>query len=185
MSSEAIAHNAASVVAVMGVSGAGKTTVGQLLAARLGWAFIEGDRLHSTENVAKMKRGLALTDADRAPWLAAIAAAIDDWRGRGEHGVITCSALKRSYRRQIVGDRPDVRLVYLAGSRDLIAARLRARRGHFMPAGLLDSQFATLEPPAAEENPIEVAIASSVDDIVGHIAAVLTREAGRSGVETG
>jgi transketolase len=164
----------ATIVVVMGVSGVGKTTIGERLAARLGWQFIEGDRLHPPQNVAKMSRGEPLSDADRAPWLAAVAAAIDRWRARGEHGVITCSALKRDYRRRLVGDRPEVRLVYLAGAQDLIAERLARRHGHFMPPILLDSQFATLEPPEAEENAIEVAISSPVDDIVKGLAAVLT-----------
>src|SRR5438552_2564312 len=118
----------------MGVSGAGKTTIGQRLAKRLGWTFAEGDDLHPLENVAKMRSGQPLTDADRAPWLAAVAAMIDRWRARREPGVITCSALKRSYRRQIIGPRRDVRLVFLHGSRELIAERLARRRGHFMPA---------------------------------------------------
>src|SRR5262249_48166313 len=133
------------VVVIMGVSGAGKTTVGKRLAERLRWNFIEGDALHPPENVAKMKRGQPLTHDDRAPWLAAIARVIDGWRCRGGRGIVTCSALKRSYRRQIIGDRRDVRLVYLEGQRELIARRLASRRGHFMPPSLLDSQFTTLE----------------------------------------
>jgi len=161
------------VVVVMGVSGAGKTTVGELLAKRLGWQFIEGDRLHPPENVAKMKSGYPLTDSDRAPWLAAIAKVIDDWRDRGECGVITCSALKRKYRRQIIGDRCDVRLVYLEGTRELIARRLTVRRGHFMPPTLLDSQFAALEPPGADETPITISIGGPLDEIIQRIIGVL------------
>jgi carbohydrate kinase (thermoresistant glucokinase family) len=110
----------------MGVSGAGKTTVGERLAERLHWEFAEGDRLHPPENVAKMQSGHPLTDSDRAPWLAAIAGVIDLWHARGICGVITCSALKRQYRRRIIGDRPWVRLVYLDGPRELIAGRLAA-----------------------------------------------------------
>jgi carbohydrate kinase (thermoresistant glucokinase family) len=158
---------------VMGVSGAGKTTVGERLAERLHWEFAEGDRLHPPENVAKMQSGHPLTDSDRAPWLDAIAGIIDLWRARGTCGVITCSALKRQYRRRIIGDCPQVRLVYLDGSRELIAARLAARRGHFMPANLLDSQFAALEPPGPDENPITVAVGQPVDRIVEQIAAAL------------
>jgi carbohydrate kinase (thermoresistant glucokinase family) len=158
---------------VMGVSGAGKTTVGERLAERLHWEFLEGDRLHPPKNVAKMQSGQPLTDSDRAPWLAAIVEVIDLWQARDICGVITCSALKRQYRRRIIGDRPWVRLVYLNGSRKLIAARLAARRGHFMPAILLDSQFAALEPPGPDENPITVAIGQPVDRIVGQIAAAL------------
>ncbi len=157
----------------MGVAGAGKTTVGERLAERLGWEFAEGDRFHPPENVAKMQSGHPLTDADRAPWLAAIAGAIDAWQARNARGVMTCSALKREYRRRIIGDRPGVRLVYLNGSRELIAARLAARRNHFMPASLLDSQFATLEPPGPNENPITVAIDQPIDRIVEQIAAAM------------
>jgi gluconokinase len=162
-----------SIAVVMGVSGAGKTTVGERLAERLGWEFIEGDRFHPPENVAKMQSGQPLNDADRAPWLAAIAAKIDAVQARSTQGVIACSALKRDYRRRIIGNRAGVRLIYLDGSRALIGARLAARRGHFMPAGLLDSQFATLEPPEPDENPITVGIDRPLDEIVGQIAAAL------------
>jgi carbohydrate kinase (thermoresistant glucokinase family) len=163
----------ARVAVVMGVSGSGKTTIGRVLARRLGWLFQEGDALHPSENVAKMSAGHPLDDEDRAPWLAAIAARIDEWRARGEAGVITCSALKRSYRDVIIGDRPDVRLVYLAGSRELIAERLAARRRHFMPASLLDSQFAALEPPMPEECAIAVSVDAPVAGSVARIAASL------------
>src|SRR5882672_6465750 len=120
------AHNRPMVVVVMGVSSSGKTTVAKLLAETLGWQYQEGDALHPPENVAKMSSGTPLTDADRLPWLRAIAARIDEWRSRGEPGVVTCSALKRAYRDIIVGNRPDVVLVYLKGSHDLIAARMAA-----------------------------------------------------------
>ena len=163
----------ARVAVVMGVSGSGKTTIGRALARRLGWLFQEGDALHPPENVAKMSAGHPLDDADRAPWLAAIAALIDEWRARGKAGVITCSALKRRYREVIIGDRPGVRLVYLAGSRALIAERLAARRGHFMPASLLDSQFAALEPPLPKECAIAVSVDAPVAAIVARIAASL------------
>jgi carbohydrate kinase (thermoresistant glucokinase family) len=167
------------VAVVMGVSGAGKTTVGERLADRLNWEFAEGDRFHPPENVAKMQSGQPLTDADRAPWLAAIARTIGHWLERGTCGVIACSALKRDYRGRIIGDRPGVRVVYLQGSREQIAARLAARRGHFMPAGLLDSQFAALEPPGSDENPITVSIDQPVERIVEHLAAVLSATAER------
>ena len=127
------AHNRPMILVVMGVSGSGKTTVGELLAERLGWQYQEGDALHPPENVAKMSGGTPLTDADRIPWLQRIAAQIDEWRGRGEPGVVTCSALKRAYRDIIIGSRPDVGLVYLKGSRELIGQRMAARKGHFMP----------------------------------------------------
>jgi gluconokinase len=162
-----------SVAVVMGVSGAGKTTVGERLAERLNWEFIEGDRLHPRENVLKMQSGHPLTDCDRAPWLAAIAGVIDLWQARGICGVVSCSALKRQYRRRIIGDRPGVCLVYLRGSRELIAERLAARRSHFMSAKLLDSQFAALEPPGPEEKPITVSIDRPIERIVGQIAAAL------------
>lgn len=164
------------IAVVMGVAGAGKTTVGERLAERLGWEFIEGDRLHPPQNVAKMQSGHPLTDADRMPWLAAIAQAIDVWRAAGSRGVITCSALKRDYRRRIIGGQADVRLVYLDGSRELIGERLAARRGHFMPAALLDSQFAALEPPGPDENPITVSVDQPLDGIVAQIAAALQPE---------
>jgi gluconokinase len=167
-------HDGPSVAVVMDVAGAGKTTLGERLAERLNWEFAEGDRLHPPENVAKMQSGHPLTDTDRAPWLAAIAGAIDLWRAHGTRGVITCSALKRDYRRRIIGHRPGVRLVYLDGSPELITARLAARRGHFMPASLLDRQFATLQPPDPDENPITIAIDQPVERIVEHIAAVLS-----------
>jgi gluconokinase/6-phosphogluconolactonase len=164
------AHNRPMVVVVMGVSGSGKTTVAKLLAERSGWQFQEGDTLHPPANVEKMSAGIPLTDADRLPWLRKIAETIDGWRARGESGVITCSALKRSYRDIIVGDRPDVRLVYLKGSHDLIRQRMAARHGHFMPSSLLDSQFSTLEEPSPDENAIVVDIGGEPEEIVGEIA---------------
>lgn len=159
---------------VMGVSGAGKSTVGNALARRLGWAFVDGDSLHPPANVAKMHAGQALDDRDRKPWLAAIAAQIDVWLGRGKPGVIACSALKGRYRNAIIGDRTAVRLIYLEGSQTLIAHRLTQRRGHFMPATLLDSQFAALEPPAPEENAIVTSIDNPVEAIVEHIVTALS-----------
>ena len=135
------ANNRPMVAVVMGVSGSGKSTVATLLAARLGWPFQEGDALHPRENVEKMSGGTPLTDADRIPWLRRIAQKIDAWRARGKSGIVTCSALKRSYRDIIIGDRPDVRLVYLKGRQDLIQRRMAARHDHFMPPTLLDSQF--------------------------------------------
>ena len=167
-------QQAARVAVIMGVSGSGKTTVGEALARRLGWLFQEGDALHPPENIAKMKAGHPLDDEDRAPWLAAVAAGIDAWRRQGERGVVTCSALKRHYRDIIIGNRRDVRLIYLAGSRQLIEGRLAGRRGHFMPAHLLDSQFVALEPPAPEEDAITVSIDASLDAIVAQIAAALS-----------
>ena len=162
------------IIVVMGVSGSGKTTVAAMLAGALGARFLEGDDLHPRANVEKMRSGIPLDDADRLPWLQSIAREIDDWRAQGEMGVVTCSALKRAYRAIIVGDRPEVALVYLRGSRDLIQHRMAARHEHFMPVGLLDSQFAALEEPAAEERPIVMDIEAGplqiVDEIVHRLA---------------
>ena len=153
----------------MGVSGSGKTTVAALLAAALGCQFQEGDDLHPRENVEKMRSGTPLTDADRLPWLRKIAEGIDGWRARGECGVLTCSALKRSYRDIIIGDRHDVVLAYLEGSRDLIHQRTAARHEHFMPIALLDSQFATLEEPTPDEHPIVVDVGGKPTEIARQI----------------
>ena len=157
------------ILVVMGVSGSGKTTVAGMLAGALAVGFLEGDDLHPRSNVEKMKNGTPLTDADRLPWLQAIARRIDEWRARGEAGVVTCSALKRSYRDILIGDRPEVRLVYLKGSRKLIHQRIAARHGHFMPVGLLDSQFGTLEEPGADERPVVIDIAGTPAEIVAEI----------------
>jgi gluconokinase len=161
------------VLVIMGVSGSGKSTVGKPLAARLGWPFQEGDDLHPAANIAKMKRGEALDDADRAPWLAAIAAWIDRQGAAGEGGIVTCSALKRAYRDVLTTGRPYVRIVYLRGSRALVGERVAHRTGHFMPASLLDSQFATLEPPTPDEAPIVVDIDQPIDAQVAEIIKAL------------
>jgi len=166
-------RQSARVAVIMGVSGSGKTTVGAALARRLGWLFQEGDALHPPENIAKMKAGHPLDDEDRAPWLAAVASRIDQWRDDGKCGVVACSALKRRYRDIIIGGRADVRLIYLEGSRALIGERLAQRRDHFMPASLLDSQFAALQPPTADEDSITVPVDVPVDAIVARIAAAL------------
>jgi len=169
--SAALAHTITKpvIAAVMGVSGSGKTTVSVLLAAALGCQFQEGDDLHPPENVEKMHGGTPLTDADRLPWLRKIAEEIDGWRARGESGVLTCSALKRSYREIIIGNRRDVTLVYLKGSYDLIRRHMAARHEHFMPVGLLDSQFASLQEPAPDEHPITVDVGGRPAEIVGEI----------------
>jgi gluconokinase len=153
----------------MGVSGSGKSTIAGNLAARLGWTFEDGDKFHPASNVAKMSAGHPLTDEDRWPWLQAIADEIDRISEAGGHVVIACSALKRAYRNVLVHGRSDVRMVYLDGTRELIAARLAARKDHFMPPALLDSQFKTLEPPGADENPITVSIDASVEAIIDAI----------------
>jgi gluconokinase len=165
------------IAIVMGVSGSGKTTVAALLAAALGCQFQEGDDLHPRANVEKMHGGTPLTDADRLPWLQAIAKVIDGWRARRESGVLTCSALKRSYRDIIVGDRPDVTLVYLKGSHDLIQRRMASRHEHFMPLGLLDSQFASLEEPTPDEHAVIVDVGGPPTEIA---AEIVRRLEGRS-----
>ena len=166
---------------VMGVSGSGKSTVADKLAVRLGWAFEDGDRFHPASNVAKMSAGQPLTDEDRWPWLQAIADEIDRVCEAGEHAVIACSALKRAYRDILVHGRNDVRIIFLNGTKNLIAGRLAARKGHFMPPGLLDSQFGTLEPPGADENPVTVSIDASVEAIVDDIAHQLRLGPAESG----
>ncbi len=162
-----------SVLVVMGVSGSGKTTVAALLAGRLGWEYGDADDFHSPANVRKMHGGTPLGDEDRWPWLRAMAAWIDATRSVGRHGVLACSALKRAYRTVLVGARADVRLVYLRGDKALISSRQAARHGHFMPASLVDSQFATLEEPGAEEHPLTVSVAPRPPLIVDGIVRAL------------
>jgi gluconokinase len=167
---------------VMGVSGSGKSTIAARLAERLNWTYEDGDRFHPASNVAKMSAGQPLTDDDRLPWLQAIADEIDRVCLGGGHAVIACSALKRAYRDVLVHGRSDARIVFLSGTQPLIAERLARRKGHFMPPGLLDSQFRTLEPPAAAENPVTVSIDASVETIVENIVSQLrTSRADRGG----
>lgn len=166
------------IAVVMGVSGSGKTTVSALLAAALGCQFREGDNLHPAANVEKMHSGTPLIDADRLPWLRKIAEEIDGWRARGESGVLTCSALKRSYRDIIIGDRSGVTLVYLKGSHDLIHRRMAARHEHFMPVALLDSQFATLQEPTLDERPVTVDVGGRPIEIVTEIVRQLEERQG-------
>ena len=158
---------------VMGVSGSGKSTIADRLAARLGWRYEDADRFHPPANVAKMSAGQPLTDEDRWPWLQAIADEIDRLSAAGQRAVVACSALKRSYRDILVHGRDDIRIVFLNGTQDLIADRLAARKGHFMPPGLLASQFKTLEPPQPDERPITVSIAAPADAIVDDIVSRL------------
>ena len=161
----------------MGVAGSGKTTIAKLLANSLDCSFLEGDSLHPPSNVEKMRHGIALGDADRLPWLKAIAAAIDAWQSQGQSGVVTCSALKRRYRGILIGRRDGVRLVYLRGSKTLIGARLAGRQGHFMPAALLDSQFAALEEPGPDENPLTADVESEPAAILQNVLKELEKTA--------
>ncbi len=162
------------VLVFIGVSGTGKSTVGAMLAGRLGWPFQEGDDLHPAANVEKMRRGHALTDADRLPWLDIVAAWIDERIAAGEPGIITCSALKRSYRDILRRD--GVVFVHFAGTPELVFQRLMQRQGHFMPPALLDSQFAALEPPAADEQAIVVDVALPPAEQAALIAAAIGRD---------
>ncbi len=159
------------VVVLMGVSGSGKTTIGRMLAAELKWEFHDGDALHSIENRQKMARGIALTDADRMPWLYRVRELIEDCIAQGNNAVIACSALKQSYRDILVADPAQVRLVYLKGSLRLIAKRISARKGHFMPPSLLPSQFAALEEP---RDALAIDIAAPPAEIVRKIRKELS-----------
>jgi gluconokinase len=156
----------------MGVTGAGKTTIGRALATALGWEFHDGDELHSEASMLKMHRGIALDDADRAPWLSAIRKLILAMLSEGRDGVIACSALKQSYRDEIVVDPNSVKVVYLKGSKEVIAERLRNRSGHFMNPDLLQSQFDTLEEP---HGAIVVDVLMAPEAIVKEVIARLGR----------
>jgi len=158
------------VVIVMGVSGAGKSTIGRALATSLGWEFHDGDDLHSEDNKRKMQRGEPLTDLDRAPWLRAVRALIQAMLSSGRNGVVACSALKQSYRDEIVVDPASVKIVYLKGSQRQIAERLANRSGHFMNPVLLRSQFDALEEP---DDAIVADISAAPKAIVDAIAARL------------
>jgi gluconokinase len=153
------------VLVIMGVSGSGKTTVAEILAGRLGWPFQEGDALHPRSSTDKMRAGQPLTDIDRQRWLELIAEWVEERLDAAENGIITCSALKRSYREVINRRGSGVLFVYLAGSRETIAERLTARQGHFMPSRLLDSQFDVLEEPGPDEPHIRVEIGPSPEVI--------------------
>lgn len=156
----------------MGVAGAGKTTIGQLLAARLDWAYHDADDFHPPGNVAKMRAGTPLTDADRAPWLARLNAFARTEITEERNIILGCSALKARYREQLVAGIDAMQVVYLRGSMGLIAQRLADRRGHFMPPGLLESQFAVLEEP---EDAIVVSIDRTPEEIVEQIVAAISR----------
>ncbi|MGP4022175.1 gluconokinase [Actinomadura sp. 3N407] len=161
------------VVLIAGVSGSGKTTIGTMLAERIGWDYAEADEFHSQANIDKMSSGHALTDADRLPWLHSIAAWIDDRLRTDRPGVVTCSALKRRYRDMLAGGRSHVAMVLLDGDRDMIAARMRDRKGHYFSADLLDTQFADLELPAPDEDVLTAPIDGTPEETVAHIIAGL------------
>ena len=165
--------NNVSAIVVMGVSGSGKSTIASMLAQRLHWVYEDADWFHPKSNIEKMHHGEPLNDEDRWPWLRAIAEWIDATRSAGGHGVVACSALKRAYRDILIGDRRDVRLVFLKGDRDLIARRIAARADHFMPSTLLESQFAALQEPQADERPIVVTIVPHPREIVEAIVSEL------------
>ncbi|WP_442816763.1 gluconokinase [Streptomyces sp. NBC_01304] len=157
----------------MGVTGTGKSTVGRLIASRLGVAYAEGDSLHSPQNVAKMASGTPLTDEDRWPWLDRVGEWCAAASREGVGGVISCSALKRVYRDRLRSAAPGLVFVHLAGSRELIGARQEARVGHFMPGSLVDSQFATLEPLGSDEVGVVVDVAPAPEEIVAVVVGAL------------
>lgn len=161
------------IVVVMGVCGCGKTTIGRMLADRLDAVFIEGDELHPAGNKDKMAAGIPLDDKDREPWLDAIAERAARASSDVPCVVVSCSALKRAYRDRLRDAGGDLKLVHLTGSRPLLQARMNERRGHFMPAGLLDSQIATLEVPQPDETAINLDVAEQPDAIVEHALAFL------------
>ncbi|HYU66424.1 MAG TPA: gluconokinase [Jatrophihabitantaceae bacterium] len=163
------------VIVVTGVAGSGKTTVGSLLARRLGWRYAEADDFHPKANLDKMAAGDPLTDEDRWPWLHALAGWIDERRCAGEPAVVSCSGLKRKYRDLLRAGRPQVRLVFLSGSRELIGQRLRTRHGHFMKEAMLASQFADLEPPAEDEDVLTLTVDVPPDTLVDEIVRALCR----------
>jgi gluconokinase len=160
------------VAIVMGVTGAGKTAIGRALAASLGWEFHDGDHFHTEASKRKMHRGIALDDSDRAPWLSALRRLIRAMLSEGRDGVVACSALKQSYRDQLVVDPNLVKVVYLKASKRIIVERLRDRIGHFMNPDLLESQFDTLEEP---RDAMVVEASAALEAIVSEIKARLGR----------
>ena len=167
------------VVVVMGVSGSGKTTIGKRVADKLGVDIAEGDEFHPPANIEKMRRGEPLSDADRWPWLEAIAGRIDRALAERRGLVVACSALKRAYRDILIGGRTGVDLVYLRGSRELIGGRVRGRKHEYMPASLLPSQFTALEEPGPNENPMIVDVNQPADVLADEIAAAIAQRATR------
>jgi len=156
------------IVILMGVSGVGKTTIGRILSDKLGWPLFDADEFHSPASIEKMRNGIPLEDADRWPWLDRMNAMLAEKEGRGESVLLACSALKQVYRDRLAKDTTDLRWIYLKGNFDLIRERLEARKGHYMKAGLLESQFATLEEPGN-------ALAIDIDDTPDAIADSILR----------
>lgn len=173
MNSESGSRTGPLVLVFIGVSGCGKSTAAALLAGRLAWPFEEGDTLHPQSNIDKMRAGIPLTDADRAPWLERVASWIEARLASGGNGIITCSALRRSYRDLLDRRRPGVVFVYLAGDKETIAARLAARGGDFMPPSLLDSQFAALEQPDADEPVLRIDVGPPPQEIAQRVVDML------------
>ena len=162
----------------MGVSGSGKSTLLHALTARLGWRGLEADELHSASNVSKMGRGIPLADADRRPWLDAVAADISRWKAEGISGVVACSALGRWSRDRLRAADPDCLFVYLEASADLIESRLKSRTGHFMPATLAKSQFDALEAPDPEERALTIPAGQEIEESVEQVVAEIARRSG-------
>ena len=161
------------ILIVAGVAGSGKTTIGALLAGRLRWRFADADTFHPAENIAKMREGIPLTDADREPWLRAVTAWMDERIAAGQSGVVTCSALKRAYRDRLLSGRPMATMVFLQVPREVLEKRLVSRRSHFFPEKLLDSQLNTLEPPAPDERVNTVLEEGDAESTVAQILATL------------
>jgi gluconokinase len=161
------------IVIIAGPAGSGKTTIGTLVAERLGWTFADADTFHSAAAIAKMHRGEPLTDADRQPWLRAIRAWMDERTVTGQPGVVTCSALRREYRDELLVGRPEARMVYLLEDLTMLEEHLSGRHGHFFPPGLLASQLATQEPPQDEPQVVVVTPAGSIAESVAAVLAAL------------
>jgi gluconokinase len=162
------------ILMVAGVSGSGKSTVGALLAGRLGWRFADADAFHEAAAIAKMRAGIPLTDEDRRPWLRTIGAWMDERIAHGESAVVTCSALKRAYRNELLGGRPEARMIFLSVSPEELDRRLAARHDHFFPERLLGTQLAALEMPSADEPAVTVvASGNDPEDTVAAIIAIV------------
>ena len=172
------------ILLVAGVSGSGKTTVGALLAERLHWRFADGDSFHSAADIAKMHTGIPLTDEDRRPWLLVITAWMDERIAAGEPAVVTCSALKRAYREELLDGRPEARMVFLSVDREEADRRMTARAGHFFPERLLSTQFAALEPPQPDEPGVTI-VASGEESPADTVAAIIAIVWPREGADQG